>query len=275
MAQYTPIEWCDHTFNPWWGCTRVSPGCQHCYAESWAKRYRYDVWGGHSSRRLFGEKHWREPLKWNQQAIKQGRRYRVFCASMADVFEDHSDIISERQKLWQLIDDTPMLDWLLLTKRPENIQNMVPDMWYTTLPPNIWAMTSVEDQEQAKKRIPFLLKVPAVVRGLSIEPLIAPVDLTHWLDHIQWVIVGGESGHNARPMHPTWVRDIRDQCQAFGVAFFFKQWGTHAPVEQGSNGTYQVSFHRTGKKAAGRFLDERTWDELPQVPVELEYGLLV
>jgi protein gp37 len=184
---------------------------------------------------------------------------------MADVFEDHPQVVSEREKLWQLIEATPMLDWLLLTKRPEYMQRMVPHTWDTAWLPNVWAMTSVENQEQAEQRIPRLLDVPAVVRGLSVEPLIAPVDLSLWLDQVQWVIVGGESGHHARPMHPNWVRDIRTQCQQFQVAFFFKQWGNYYPVECGDNGMYHVEFQRIGKKAAGRLLDGRTWDELPDL----------
>ena len=218
-------------------------------------------------------------VKWNAKAERLGTRVRVFCASMADVFEAHPDIVAERQKLWHLIAQTPMLDWLLLTKRPHNMPHMVPDSWQQDgWPPNVWAMTSVEDQQQATHRIPLLLDVPAVVRGLSVEPLIAPVDLSPWLADIQWVIVGGESGPHARRIYPDWVRTIRDQCQGFGVAFFFKQWGNLAPIEQnntnstngtnGTNGTNHVAFQRTSKKAAGRLLDGRTWDELPIVPTE-------
>jgi protein gp37 len=292
MAQHSPIEWCDHTFNPWWGCTRVSAGCKYCYAAAWAKRYRYDVWGTQATRRLFGERHWHEPIKWNAKAERLGTRFRVFCASMADVFEEHPDIIAERQKLWHLIAQTPMLDWLLLTKRPQNMSHMVPTSWQQDgWPPNAWAMTSVEDQQQAEHRIPLLLNVPALVRGLSVEPLIGPVDLSPWLAAIQWVIVGGESGPHARRMYPDWVRTIRDQCQDFDVAFFFKQWGNLAPVEQstngtnginqtngthsthGTNGTEHVAFQRTSKKAAGRLLDGRTWDELPIVPLSGEQVL--
>jgi len=140
-----------------------------------------------------------------------------------------------------------MLDWLLLTKRPHQMQRLTPPSWEHAWPHNVWALTSVENQEQATKRIPFLITVPAVVRGLSVEPLLAPVDLSPWIDNIQWVIVGGESGPHARPMHPNWVRTIRDQCQSAGVAFFFKQWG-------GNN-----------KKVTGRVIDGRIWDEVPGV----------
>ena len=189
---------------------------------------------------------------------------------MADVFEDNSSIEAEREKLWALIAETPMLDWLLLTKRPENMMRFAP--WQDSWPPNIWAMTSVENQDQAEKRIPKLLTVPAVVRGLSVEPLLGPVDLEQWLANIQWVIVGGESGPNARPMHPNWARSVRDQCQAAGVAFFFKQWGNWSPSGDERTRTFVFQtdapygttiLYNVGKHSAGRLLDDRTWDEFP------------
>ncbi|NJL04486.1 MAG: phage Gp37/Gp68 family protein [Chloroflexaceae bacterium] len=260
MAEFSPIEWTDHTFNPWWGCTKVSAGCTNCYAETWALRYGGNLWGKHAPRRMFGEQHWQQPLRWNRQALAQGRRFRVFCASMADVFEDHPDVASARQRLWDVIRATPNLDWLLLTKRPEHILAMLPAAWRMRLPDNIWIMTSVENQEQAERRIPLLLAVPAAVRALSVEPLLSPVDLSQWLDALDWVIVGGESGQKARPLDPAWVRTIRDQCVGAGVPFFFKQWGTYAPCEKADG----LDFVRSGKKAAGRMLDERTWDELPR-----------
>lgn len=259
MGQNSSIEWTDHTFNPWWGCTKVSPGCKHCYAETLSNRYGHAIWGPHSDRRIFGEKHWQEPLKWHRSAIEQGRRIRVFCASMADVFEDNRKIEAEREKLWQLIEETPMLDWLLLSKRPENMLKFAP--WSNAWPDHVWAMTSVENQEEAERRLPVLLHVPAVVRGLSVEPLIGPVDLSEWLADIQWVIVGGESGPNARPMHPDWVRKVQDQCERFNVAFFFKQWGAWAPsgADMKSDGTMR----KMGKKASGRLLDGRLWEGIP------------
>lgn len=265
MGQKSAIEWTDHTFNPWWGCTKVSPGCVHCYAETLSSRYRYDVFGPRKPRRTFSETYWQEPLKWNRQASHLGTRMRVFCASMADVFEDNSSIEIERQKLWQLVEETPMLDWLLLTKRPENMQRFAP--WKDDWPTNVWAMTSVENEEQAHKRIPVLLEVPAIVRGLSVEPLIGPVDLTPWLDNIQWVIVGGESGAGARPMQLEWVRSIRAQCQEANVPFFFKQWGEWIQLENSEPSELNISpaMKRVGKKVAGRELDGRTWDGLPDV----------
>lgn len=263
MGQKSAIEWTDHTFNPWWGCTKVSPGCTHCYAETFSSRYRYDVFGPRKARRTFGDKYWQEPLKWNRQAIQLEKRMRVFCASMADVFEDNKSIELERQKLWSLIDETPMLDWLLLTKRPQNMLSFTP--WENGWPPNAWAMTSVENQEQAEKRIPILLEVPTVVRGLSVEPLIEPVDLRPWLNEVQWVIVGGESGQGARQMQPDWVWDIRNHCIAANVPFFFKQWGEWIHLEKGIVNDSSPPAKRVGKKAAGRELDGRTWDEIPDV----------
>lgn len=263
MGQFSAIEWTDHTFNPWWGCVKVSPGCTNCYAETWAKRYGGDLWGPRKSRRTFGLSHWQEPLKWQRTALEQGCRYKVFCASMADVFEDDDEITEERAKLWQLIERTPNLDWLLLTKRPENMLRFTP--WKDEWPTNAWAMTSVENQELAEKRVPILTRVPAVVRGLSVEPLIGAVDLSPWLTDINWVIVGGESGRNARPMEVTWVRQLRDQCLEYKVPFFFKQWGEWSPLDN-SSGTVNTSenkLFRKGKKASGRILDGQTWDQLP------------
>lgn len=274
MGQRSSIEWTDHTFNPWWGCVKVSKGCTHCYAETWANRYGHDVWGPKKHRRTFSETHWKQPVKWNATAKNNNQRERVFCASMADVFEDNPVVESERKKLWRLIERTPMLDWLLLTKRPENMRSFAP--WQQQWPTNVWALTSVEDQEQAEERIPLLVDVPAVVRGLSVEPLLGPVDLVPWLSQIQWVIVGGESGRNSRPMHPDWVRHIRMQCIEAGVPFFFKQWGNWIPTDDTDKGVLvprnldaesgQDSFmKRISKKNAGRLLDKREWNEIPVV----------
>jgi len=126
MAKNSSIEWTHHTFNPWWGCTKVSPACDHCYAETWAKRVGQAVWGKESPRRFFSDKHWTEPIRWNADAVADGERRRVFCASMADVFESRAELNPWRIRLWELIEATPMLDWLLLTKRPQNIGKMVP-----------------------------------------------------------------------------------------------------------------------------------------------------
>src|SRR4051812_42185869 len=126
MAKNSHIEWTHHTFNPWWGCTKVSPACNNCYAELWAKRMGHKIWGGTAPRRFFTDAHWKGPLVWNEEAQAKGERERVFCASMADVFERRAELNPYRERLWALIAETPWLDWLLLTKRPQNIGGMVP-----------------------------------------------------------------------------------------------------------------------------------------------------
>ena len=181
MSENSPIEWCHHTFNPWWGCALVSPGCAHCYADTTATRYGHgQLWRRHGERRTFGEKHWAEPLNWNEKAEAGGPRHRVFCASMADVFEDHPQLPPERDRLWELVSETPWLDWLLLTKRPENVAVMAP--WGTIWPSNVWLGTSVENQRWAEERIPILLDAAAAIRFVSCEPLLGPVDLWSWID---------------------------------------------------------------------------------------------
>lgn len=240
MVANSNIEWTDHTFNPWIGCTKVSPGCEHCYAETWANRYGTVDWGKGNPRKLTSESNWQQPIKWNRQAEAEGRRYRVFCASLADVM-DNEVPNAWRQSLWDLIRKTPHLDWLLLTKRIGNAKDMLP----TPTPENIWLGATIVNQEEADRDIPKLLNTPANIRFLSMEPLLGHVDLDGRLRGIHWVIVGGESGKDARPMEPVWARAIRNRCVEKEVAFHFKQWG-------GVN-----------KKAAGRELDGRTWDQLP------------
>lgn len=247
MGTKTGIAWTDKTFNPWWGCSKVSPGCANCYAETFSKRAGFDVWGPEADRRFFGEKHWAEPLKWNAEALEQGVRFRVFCASMADWAEDARDLDPWREKLFKLIEDTPNLDWQLLTKRPELAVQLTPDRWKKAWPANAWAMTSVENQAMANKRIPHLIKIPARIRGLSIEPQLekvvigllgtAPEDwdvgYTPIHELIHWVIVGGESGPGRRPFDPTWAEYLRNECLSTGTAFFMKQDGAFKPGEQG------------------------------------------
>lgn len=338
MGENSKIEWTHHTFNPWRGCTKVSAGCDNCYAEKMSRRNPdvLGVWGKHGTRVVASDAMWREPLKWNRAAEQAGERHRVFCASLADVFEapetmpaeSWNAVLDARRRLFVLIRKTPHLDWLLLTKRPENVTTMALDFFGDSdWPANVWIGTSVEDQKTADERIPELLNIPAKVRFLSIEPLLGPVDLSRWLvpwnravdhsgafpnhilgprddgmypmdcdcgwsnendDHIDWVIVGGESGPNARPMHPDWVRSIRDQCVAAGVPFFFKQWGEWVGGKRpDSNPANLTKLHngkitdialkrvrhwfdgvdfseRVGKATAGRLLDGREWNELPE-----------
>lgn len=261
MAKKTGIAWTDSTFNPHWGCARVSPGCENCYAETFAKRFGVK-WGVHAERREFGDKHWREPLKWDKEAGEAGERRRVFCASMADLFEDHDVAARSRDRLWPLIKATPHLDWLLLTKRPQHLARMLPSDWGARGYANVWLGTTVEDQKRANERIPHLVAVPAVVRFLSCEPLLERVDLTRIDLHddphvhlnaltghlvgpddltdlrVHWVIAGGESGHGARPCATEWIESLVEQCRRADVPVFVKQLGE-----------YVVSEHRTADVA--------------------------
>lgn len=322
MSENTNIEWTDSTFNPWMGCTKVSPACDHCYAEvSTPSRTLGVTWGAGQERRRTSPGNWELPLRWNAQAnafmAEHGRRQRVFCASLADVFDNEVDP-AWRADLLRLILATPHLDWLLLTKRIGNVPKMInADQWEHL--GNVWLGATICNQEEADRDIPKLLAVPARVRFLSMEPLLGPVDLnghtyslapglgegidwltgktsqfsdiygghtSPWLDRgdydspedyeeprIHWVIVGGESGNDARPMHPDWARSLRDQCAAAGVPFLFKQWGEWAP---GSNfpdhipsGTSSGEGHedqrlwKVGKKIAGRLLDGVQHDGYP------------
>jgi protein gp37 len=222
--------------------------------------------------RTFGDAHWAEPLKWNREAARFGQRARVFCASMADVFEDRGDLDPSREKLWSLIEDTPQLDWLLLTKRPERVLETV--RWTTNWPRNVWLGTTVEDQESAEGRLPYLAQIPAAVRFISAEPLLSELNITNWLGaSIDWVITGGESGPHARPSSPSWFRHLLIACMEAKVPFHFKQWGDWAPdqginlaearktMRQADDGT---PMFRLGKKVAGRLLDGETWDGLPK-----------
>lgn len=297
MGENTLIEWADHTFNPWIGCTKVSPACDHCYAERLATARLGVAWGPHAERRVTADSTWRQPLAWNRKAQREGKRARVFCASLADVFDNQAPELW-RAGLWDLIARTPHLDWLLLTKRPQNIAKMLPAGWGAGHP-NVWLGTTVENQAEADRRIPELLDVPAKVHFLSCEPLLGPVDLTRvrvklseapkagktdfaidvlegWYGaeggypgRISWIITGGESGPGARPSHPDWFRALRDQCAEAGVPFFFKQWGDWSP--QAPPGTpwhltttdMTIHMHRIGKKAAGALLDGREHREVP------------
>lgn len=339
MSEHTAISWADSTFNPWMGCTKVSPACDHCYAERQMDHRMHKVrWGAGQPRVRTSAANWQQPLAWeraawrfvqcaacgrrgpaivsngttrcglcNSQAVTPARR-RVFCASVADVF-DNEVPHQWRFDLLNLIADTPQLDWLLLTKRIGNAQAMLDafmrsdghpgeawDGW-----PNVWLGITVVNQEEADRDIPKLLAVPAAVRFLSIEPMLGPVDLdnctmfnstglaegqpylsplrgfaydghgdTCSTPRIDWIICGGESGPHARPMHPDWVRSLRDQCAGAGVPFHLKQWGEYTtPVAAGVPpssliGDDRVPGHvfddgrhvvRVGTKAAGRLLD--------------------
>ena len=277
MGEHTTIEWAHHTFNPWIGCERVSAECRNCYAETWDARGLNGPethWGKDAPRRRTSDANWRLPLRWDRKAAVDGVRRRVFCASLADVFEDRDDLDPWRTDLWDLIETTPNLDWLLLTKRPENVEMLAGDFaqciscglnpvdpfnWWclcggTVRPPrNVRLGTSVGHQSSIDRVAALIDAADGAPTFLSCEPLLGPLDFgTGGLDGIDWVIAGGESGPNARPMHPDWVRSIRDVCLDSGVPFLFKQWGE-----------FDASGDRVGKKAAGRILDGRTWDQVP------------
>lgn len=311
MAENSRIEWTDNTLNFWWGCVKVSPGCEHCYAETLSKRVGRNIWGpAKTTDRWRTKGPWRDVVKWNAKAQAEGVRRKVFCQSMSDFFEDHPQVAPWRAEACEILESLTWLDVQLLTKRPENVNDMVPAHWLDNWPVHIWIGTSVEDQKRADERIPHLLRIPAKVRFLSMEPLLGSVDLGHAIpcgyycdpgpdgyghhDHpfwtpgiispIHWVIVGGESGHNARPMKPDWARSIRDQCQAAGVPLHFKQWGEWVGgydnlspelarrVNVGdvprADGQHDVMLYRFGKHDAGRLLDGREWNEFPKTEVQ-------
>jgi protein gp37 len=243
MGENSAISWCDHTFNIAWGCTKIegSQACAHCYAEAWSKRVGLKVWGQDAPRREFGDEHWKAPLKWNARAAKAGRVEFVFCSSMADVFEDHPTIAKARERLWPIIEATPSLVWLLLTKRPQNMQAFAPASWEAAWPGNVWAGTTAETQAWADIRIATLRKVPAPVWFVSCEPMLGGIALPSdflALGARAWVIAGGESGPHARPSHPAWFRSLRDQCAGADVPFHFKQHGEWAPYVDESKFTH-------------------------------------
>lgn len=240
MGETTGISWTDATFNAWWGCTRVSPGCERCYAEQLATvRRKLDVWGVDAQRKPMSEAYWRDPVKWNKRAEAAGVRMRVFCSSMADVFERvparniQANAVQDaaRPRLFSLIEATPWLDWLLLTKRPENVSEMVPRTWMLGgFPKNVWMGVTAEDQKRADQRVPLLCKLPASIRFVSHEPAVEIVDFTKWLGPISWVITGGESAPPklARPYSVEWARSIVAQCRTANVFPFVKQLGSRA-----------------------------------------------
>ncbi|MEB2541748.1 MULTISPECIES: DUF5131 family protein [Burkholderia] len=281
MGKETRIEWTHHTFNPWWGCVKVSAACDNCYAETWAKRLGEGLWGPHTPRRFFGEAHWKEPLKWDKEAERENTRKRVFCASMADVFENRPDLVAARHRLLDLIAQTPNLDWLLLTKRIHLVRKQLPKGY--EFPKNVWLGTTVEDQATATKRIKHLLEFSSPsVRFLSCEPLLSAIDLSEYLvrnekgNRVDWVIAGGESGPHSRPMDPAWPSALQRQCTKARVPFHFKQWGHWAPVEYVSDilkkstpihiirkDGSEVSVAAIGKGKAGRTLAGKHWDQFP------------
>ncbi|MEU4804391.1 phage Gp37/Gp68 family protein [Actinosynnema sp. NPDC023587] len=326
MAADSLIEWTDHTFNLWYGCARESPACRNCYADPIANRFGgslarsaatrlvsagaepgtpLNLWRRHGPRLILSEHNARKPLAWNRAAKRAGVPARVFCSSMSDVFEQHpvlevnAELDAERARLWKIIEQTPWLRWQLLTKRIDLVSEMVP--WGNSWPANVWIGTSVETMKFADQRIPELLKLPAKIRFLSCEPMLEELDLHRYLgcwrrtptgaftaSAIDWVIAGGESGPQARPMHPEWVRGLRDQCSAYRVPYFFKQrgeWTWEAPAGDWSDpqlyvdrttrktvdreseitaGGSWTGVWRTGRKRAGRLIDGQFHNAFPE-----------
>lgn len=281
MAANSRIEWCDHTFNPWRGCTKVSAGCANCYAETMSKRNpkALGVWGDGGTRVVASDAMWREPVKWNAAAEKAGEPALVFCASLADVCEDRNDLIEPRIRLKRLMEATPHLRWLLLSKRPENYLRLFygPEWW----PRNIWAGTSAENQECLDERAPHLLRVPAAVRFLSLEPLLGPIDIpprflglcelqAGILGGIGWVIVGGESGAHARATNLLWIRYIVWQCKTTCVPCFVKQVGPKPYLCGGHTGGSTDHADCGGESPACRFIfRDRKGGDPSEWPIDL------
>jgi protein gp37 len=318
MSETSKIEWTRSTFNPWIGFTKVSPGCDNCYAEVTTPARSMKIhWGAGQQRHRTTAANWNQVRKRNAKAAETGEFWPVFTASLADIFDN--EVPDEwRSDFWALARDCPYLTLQVLTKRIGNAPRMLPADWGNGYP-NVWLGIPVVNQEEADRDIPKLLTTPAAVRWLSMEPLLGPVDLTQMPNStclaegqpylnplygfafdghgdtcnapsIDGVVVGGESGLQARPMHPDWARSLRDQCAEAGVPFLFKQWGEWAPTRPVAGGDLggdmlrdsvrilkpvgendghfrrgDVFMRKVGKKAAGRLLDGRTWDELPHV----------
>lgn len=311
MGEATKIEWTatplpdgttlpGFTFNAWIGCEKVSPGCKHCYAEvdtyaRVSKSRGLPLWGPGSSRHVTSASNWRKPIAWNREAERSGIRRRVFCSSLSDVFEDrpnprpgyaYDDVLRKaRADLWALIHETPWLDWLLLTKRPENAERLAVQAWadafaYSTAGgepeswwlPNIWLGTTCEDQKHANERIPHLVAAGATVKFVSYEPALEQVDFTTWLrvqvasdpgphfvSEIDWVIVGGESGsrERSRPFDLAWARSAITQCKAAGTACFMKQLGALA-----IDTDYRAGVHAEHDKRSQRAMRELGMDHV-------------
>ncbi|SOC46618.1 protein gp37 [Rhizobium subbaraonis] len=306
MAENSAISWTRHTWNPWMGCTKLTPACDGCYAEALMdKRYGKVQWGNHPRVRT-GKHTWNDPVRWQRQAEKDGDRPFVFCASLADIFDNQVDP-QWRADAFEVMRKTPNLVYLLLTKRPQNIVKLADEAG--GLPANAALGATCEDQPRADENLPALQVAKIELQPLftfgSFEPLIGEIVATpSWLP--DWIIVGGETdqgGHKARPTHPDWMRSLRDQAAAAGKPFHLKQWGEWAPqlgsVDLPDNpeiSRYQWaewdgeewefwdrpmwcdeldpehSMIRAGKKHTGRMLDGVTHDAFPTVPAVKSIG---
>jgi protein gp37 len=225
MGETTGISWTSHTFNPWIGCVKVSPGCAHCYAEELVKTKfgKPELWGPTSAgkhRQVTTDANWRKPLAWNAAARDAGKVALVFSGSLCDIFEDHPDANTARPRAWEIIRGTTFLSWQLLTKRPENIARMLPADWGAGYP-NVWLGTSIENNDYVS-RADILRAIPATVRFVSYEPALGPLDQLD-LEGLDWIIYGGESGPGYRQHDLAWPRDMKRRCDDAAVAFFYKQ----------------------------------------------------
>lgn len=281
MGENSKIEWTHHTFNPWIGCTKVAAPCDNCYAEALSKRYGWVTWGPHGERKRTSAANWRKPLIWDKAAKLAGVRHRVFCASLAD-WLDNQVPNSWREDLANLIEATPNLDWLLLTKRIQNFGKHAP--WHDDdIPPNVWLGITCGSQPEYDRDWPKLSELKPRVRFISYEPALGPLSILSPSGRgPDWIICGGESGPHARPMHPKWARALRDECEAADVAFFFKQWGEHFPYRVSTEPAAVDRLYlngavvggkdfgdgwfaaRVGKKVAGRLLDGKEHNSFPE-----------
>lgn len=271
MGKETGISWTNHTFNPWHGCFKISPGCDHCYAERTDRRFGETHWGREAPRKFMSENYWRQPIVWNNAAAQRQTRARVFCASMADIFEDRDDLIPHRVRLWALTRTTPWLDWLLLTKRPDNMAKFLP--WAGNAGfapyPNVWLGVTAEDSEHAAKRIPILRNTRAAVRFVSCEPILEHITADTWDivlgpdsglgGFVHWLILGDESGHGARNAQVDWLRTARDAAQRHAVALHVKQW-----AGPDADGIGHDLGDRNGRKIHLPILDGKRWAEFPR-----------
>lgn len=263
MGKETSIEWTDHTFNPWWGCQRISVGCEHCYAETLDNRWHNGKhWGAGATRKIASETYWLQLDQWNRDAKLKKKNALVFVASMSDWAEDRPELIEPRQKLMKAIEKNKYLTFQLLTKRPENIKRFTPPYWWgdclsggDSFPDNVWIGITAENQEIWNNRKKYLFEIPCKVKFLSYEPALAPIMLTENVNiELDWVICGGESGTKARAMSSKWAQLMQHQCKQFGIPFFFKQWGEYN--EQGV---------RVGKKKAGSLLQGINYKQFPTI----------
>lgn len=270
MAITTGIEWTDSTFNPWIGCSNISPGCDHCYAEQMNAYRGWTQWGPHGERSRTSATTWKNPRKWQENAKafrrQHGRRQRVFCASLADIFDNRAPQ-AWRNDLFAMIRECPDLDWQILTKRPQNIARMLPKDWGDGYP-NVWLGATTEDQKHYDQRWPYLRDIPAAIRFLSYEPAVGALRIARENILPDWIIAGGESGGGARTMNPQWARDLLMDCRARGIPYFLKQWGTYRSnpfvVEKGlSTAHAELKDPKTNGKGGG-LLDGRLWREFPQ-----------